>query len=392
MAALSRVLILDPGMTRSFGHHYGYNHAFGAAFRRERLEVRSYFSGGLPQELADEFPDSSACFNWSLFEEMIRVGDNPDDFYTSAQAFCSELQSYASPAAGPDALVFAHTLDPTALLGISLWYRTIRESDRPALALNIMLGVSDTRECHRQLEAGCTLLRGMPRVRLFGGTRAIGEILSALMGQTCQMLPTPLPEQPEQYYANSQTEKLVFGLTGDWRPEKNLHIIPSALALYLKKGGHGHFTIQMTPTDESIHPVVLTLHDLSLLHSGKITLDIRYLEEKAYYANLASFSALLLPYRASEYPRYRPSGLAIEAAALAVPVIGAGGGFIEEELAQLGNGSLFVEMPTREYLVDGLFRFEREWETRKKRALAAAPGYASHHDIQRWAKTMISLA
>jgi len=390
MSVITKILLLDPGMARLFGHNYAYNHAFGKAFRQEKLTVRYYFNNTLPQELEEEFPDSSACFNWFLFQEIARVRDTPEYFQSSAKAFCSELQSCVSPETGADSLVFAHTLDPTALLGIALWYCMQEEDKRPALSLSVMLGVDATRECRERLEASCALLRRMPRVRLFGGTRAVGDMLTDLMGQSCPMLPTPLPERPEQYNANSQIGTFVFGLAGDWRPGKNLHIVPSVLALYLKRGGLGNFVIQMTPTDEEIHPVALALHDLSLLYPEKITLHIRYLGEEAYYANLASFSALLLPYTASEYTRYRPSGLAIEAAAMAVPVVAAGGGFIEEELARLNNGSLFVAKPTRELLVEGMFCFEQEWEKRKCLALRAAPAYCAHHDIRSWIRTMLS--
>ena len=390
MDALSDVFIIDPGMTRSFGHNCGYNHAFGQAFAAAGLAVRFFFSNAMPPELLREYPRTSATFAWSLYEEMGRIPPGEDAaFRHSAENFCKEMERYVTPALEPDTLLFAHSLDPMSLLGIALWHAALPERARPVLALNVMLGVDGTPQCRARIEVACALLRGNgAQGRLFGGSKGIGEILSGLMGEACPMLPTPLPARPELYHRRDCSESLLFGLAGDWRTGKNLQILPSALTRYLTKGGQGAFKIQMTPTDKEVHPVVLALHDLGATFPDRITLDVRFLDTEAYYENMAAFDALVIPYTAKSYSRYRPSGLIIESAAMGVPAICAEGGFMEEELAPLENGSLFIPEPSAECLAQALFRFEREGRERKKLALAAAPAYCRYHDIRGFARRM----
>jgi hypothetical protein len=387
MDTVNAVFIVDPGMMQSFGHHHVYNRAFGRACSEARLPVNFFFNDRATGELLDAYPDSTACFTWSLYQEMNkgRLRESKEEYRYSAVRLCSELQAYINPKPDAATLVLAQTLDPVSLFGFALWYADLAENQRPYLALNLMLGVDDTPECLARLEAACSLLRDCPKVSLFGGTRAVGKILTAYMGRACPMMLTPLPEHPERYHNHTCPSQPVFGLTGDWRAGKNLQVVPLALMRYLAKGGQGTFTIQMTPTDERIHPVVLALHDLSRSFPDRVRLSIRYLDEHAYYRNMASFTAMIIPYTAEAYSCYRPSGLVIESAAMAVPAICTQGGFMHEELAPLQNGSLFMPEPTAERLTEALFRFEREMGERKALALNAAPDYCQYHDIRRFA-------
>ena len=389
MDTVSAVFVIDPGMAQSFGHNYTYNHAFGRAFGETRLPVSFFFNDRITDELLGEYPDSTGCFAWCLYQELNAPRLSDEAFQHSAASFCVELQTHIQPRLKAATLVFSHTLEPAALLGFALWYTALAEHQRPHLALNLMLGVDDTPECRSRLEAACALLRGCSKVHLFGGARAVGEILATYMGRACPMLPTPLPEHPERYHGRICPEQPIFGLAGNWRADKNLPILPSALMRYLAKGGMGSFTLQITPTDEVIHPVVLALHDLSQSFPDKVRLDIRYLDEHAYYRNMASFTAMIIPYTASAYSRYRPSGLVIESAAMAVPAICTQGGFMQEELEPLQNGSLFMPKPTGECLVEALFQFEREMRKRKALALSAAPDYCQYHDIRRFIRKFV---
>ena len=386
MNTVNAVFVMDPGMAQSFGHNYTYNHAFGRAFSEAGLPVSFFFNDRITSELLGEYPDSAGCFSWFLYQELNAAKLSDEAFRHSAAVLRTELQAHVQPRLDTATLIFAHTLEPAGLYGFALWYTSLAKDQRPHLALNLMLGVDGTPECRTRLEAACSLLRGCPKAHIFCGSKAIGEMLAAYMGRACSLLPTPLPEYPEQYHIDRCPEQPVFGLAGNWRADKNLPIIPAALMRYLAKGGQGSFAIQMTPTDEEIHPVVLALHDLSQSFPGKVLLNINYLNDHAYYQNMASFTAMIIPYTAGVYPRYRPSGLVIEAAAMAVPAICVQGGFMQEELEPLRNGSLFMPEATAGSLVQALFQFEREMRERKALALAAAPDYCRYHDIRRFAR------
>ena len=108
----------------------------------------------------------------------------------------------------------------------------------------------------------------------------------------------------------------------------------------------------------------------------------RRLDEGEYYACLGSFTALIIPYNAESYHICRPSGPIIEAAALGVPVIACAGGFAEDELAPLDNGSLFMKSAAPAPLAQALTHFEREKDERKAKAMAAAVSYAASHGME----------
>ena len=375
-----KLLVVDPGMAQIFGHHYAYNTALRAWLATQGNPGRFLFSKLLPEEMQKEFPESRAVFSWSLYARPQEPGYDPMAFAQySARAFANDLHTWADGEADAETLVFSHTLDPTALYGLALWHGSLPESRRPCLALNLMLDVSDGDFCRALLGLSLPLLRQSKRVRLFGGAKASALLLSELSGEPCDMLPSPLPDGLENYLISACPDRPVFGITGDARQGKNLQSLPPAILRYLASGGKGLFHIQLTASDEALTPVLIALHELTRDYPQQVHLGYRHLEEAEYYAHMGRLSALILPYSPDAYHRYRPSGPVIESALLGVPAIVCAGGFAEEELAPLDNGSLFMENADPASLAKALLRFEREKDERKARAMAARPGYAVKH-------------
>ena len=375
-----KILVVDPGMAQSFGHHYAYNRALQSWFAANGAAGRFLFSHSLPANLLAEFPGGRAVFTWNLYSPpQSPEADSTAALRRAAEALAAELHAFAGSEANADALVFAHTLDPAALYGFALWQAAMPEARCPRLALNVMLGLTDSAGCRERLAPACDLLRQTGKVRLFGGSKGSARVLSELSGAPCVMLPTPLPEDLERCRTAVCPDRPVFGLTGDARQGKNLHILAPAMLRYLAAGGRGLFHIHLTPTDEALIPALLPLHDLSRDYPEQVRLDWRRLEEKEYYARLGGLTALIIPYSPGDYHVCRPSGPVIEAAALGVPVIACAGGFAEDELAPLDNGSLFMERASAKDLALALSRFEREKDARKAMAMAVCSGYAASH-------------
>lgn len=372
--ARQRIVVLDPGMAQGFGHHYAYNRALQGWLTAKGADVTFLFSRRLPQDMLAEFPGGRAVFDWSPYASP----GSPD----SAGAFAAELRAVADAKTDADTLVFAHTLDPPSLHGVALWQAALPEARRPRLALNVMLGMTDSAQCRERLGPACGLLRRTGRARLFAGSRRGAHILSELFGAPCAMLPTPLPEEPAGCRTAACPDRPIFGLTGDARRGKNLHILAPAILRYLATGGRGLFRIHLTPTDEALIPALLPLHDLSRDYPEQVEIDWRRLDEKEYYARLGGLTALIIPYSADDYHVCRPSGPVIEAAVMGVPIIACAGGFAEEELLPLGNGSLFMATASARELALALTLFEREKEARKARAAAACPAYAALHGTE----------
>ena len=381
-AAPYDILVVDPGMAQSFGHHYAYNRAVRDWCAAGGAQSRFLFSRHVPAELLAEFPGGQGVFSWNPYQPPSLPGEGPEEaLRRSAEAFAAELRIHVKADAG--ALVFAHTLDPASLYGFALWQANPPEGRRPRLALNVMLGVADSAAGRRSLAPACAILGQTEGARLFGGSKATARLLSGLSGRARAMLPTPLPKGLERFRTEGAggAGGPLFGTAGDARMGKNLHILAPAILRYLAGGGAGRFHIHLTPTDEALIPALLPLHDLSREYPDRVILEWKYLGEEDYLARLGGFTALVIPYRAEEYHACRPSGLVVEAAALGVPLVACAGGFAEDEIAPLNNGSLFMARADARELALALALFEREKEARKARALAVAPAYAAGHGL-----------
>ncbi len=378
-AAPYDILIVDPGMAQSFGHHYAYNRALRDWCAASGGQSRFLFSRQVPAELLAEFPGGRGVFSWSPYLQRSLFGEGPKEtLRRTAEDFAAELRAHIE--ADADTLVFAHTLDPASLYGFAFWQANLPENRRPRLALTVMLGVVDNVTGRESLAPACAILKQTKRARLFGGSKAAARLLSELFGHACAMLPTPLPKGLERFRTEG-AGGLLFGTAGDARRGKNLHILAPAILRYLAGGGAGRFHIHLTPTDEALIPALLPLHDLSREYPERVILEWKYLGEEEYLTRLGGFTALIIPYRAEEYHACRPSGLVVEATALGVPLVACAGGFAEDEIASLDNGSLFMVQADPKELARALALFEREKDARKAGALAVAPAYAAGHGL-----------
>ena len=373
-----RVAVYDPGFIQQYGHHYTYNSLMRDAFAARGIPARFFFTRYLPDWLAAEFPGCSKDIV-ALFYEGLVNETRLQNLQRRALRHAEELGRCMGPAEGEDCLLFAHTLDPAALLGIALWRDALPAARRPRAALNVMLGHFGNEEQCRELLAEATgLLTRQGGALLFGGCRAIAEVLGNLSGADCRVLPTPLPESLTQR-ETPPPDGILYGVMGEARIDKNMHILPAAIVRYLAMGGQGDFDLAVTPTESKLTDAMVLLHDFSESRPDRVRLSFRHLGVDEYYARMAGCGALIVPY---SYGRFRPSGLVIESVVLGVPVIALQGGILEEELGGLDNGSLFIEEATAACLSAALLRFDREYGARIAKAREAGPVCAARHGAE----------
>jgi glycosyltransferase involved in cell wall biosynthesis len=151
------------------------------------------------------------------------------------------------------------------------------------------------------------------------------------------------------------------------------------MARYLAGGGRGAVSVSVTPTDIELTDTLVALHELMREFPQRVRISFRHLGVHEYYVGMAASTAIVAPY---SYGRFRPSGLVIESAALGVPLIGLAGGFAEDELGGLRNGSLFLPRPTPALLSQALLRFDEEHAERGARARIAAKRYAGRQGTE----------
>ena len=68
------ILIVDPGMAQSFGHHYAYNRALRDWCAAGGTRSRFLFSRHVPAELLAEFPGGQGVFALSPYLPPSRPG------------------------------------------------------------------------------------------------------------------------------------------------------------------------------------------------------------------------------------------------------------------------------------------------------------------------------
>lgn len=370
-----RVAVYDPGFIQQYGHHYTYNSLMRDAFAAHGVPAQFFFTRYLPDWLAAEFPGCSKDVV-ALFYEGLVNETRLQNLRRRALHHAEELARCMGGAQGDDCLLFAHTLDPAVLLGIALWRDALPASKRPWVALSLMLGhFSNEEQCRELLAEAAGLLSEQGGARLFGACRAIAGILGALSGRECGVLPTPLPESFTQR-ERPRVDGMLYGVLGEARIDKNMHILPAAIVRYLAMGGKGNFDLAVTPTESKLTDSMVLLHDFSESRPDRVRLSFRHLGVDEYYSKMIGCGALIVPY---SYGRFRPSGLVIESAVLGVPMIALKGGILEEELGNLDNGSLFIEEATAGCLSAALLRFDKEYPVRIAKAREAGRVCAARH-------------
>ncbi|MDR2891754.1 MAG: hypothetical protein LBV80_01525 [Deltaproteobacteria bacterium] len=391
------IVIVDPGMLTTFGHHHTYNRTFGDFFKAGGLQPFFLFNKAMPPEISDEFHPAAATLDCTFYSHPNQNYADRQVFITEAVKFSLSLEKALSRQTAPVipitkyTLLFAHTFDPLHMAGCALWHKNQSPDKRPFLAMNAMLGIEKDGDGAKLFAPLCYLAKKEPKIRLFGATRSLSATLAQLCGKPCPMLPTPLPDNlPTAKDIRSASNMTVnaanthslprplFGVMGDARPGKNLHLLPAACALYLQRG-NGSILVQLTPTDIKAVGVVEALYDLQVKYPERMSLNIHKQNSTDFYAEMAKLDAMLMPYDPMAYHASRASGPAIEAASLGVPLIALAGGFLEDELKPLDNGSFFMPQADAGALAKVMLLFDKEYPERTGKAQAAAVDYRKVH-------------
>ncbi|MDR1243042.1 MAG: hypothetical protein LBM00_09735 [Deltaproteobacteria bacterium] len=388
-----KILVLDPGMRKPAGHHHMWNTALRNAFTERGLEHEFLFYRLSRPELADCYPESRAHFIFNFYRRVPEDQDNARPLLAHAEYMRKDLEKLALPA-GEQTLLFGHTLDAPAILGIALWYRGLAPEQRPLLALNAHFNFALPTDLTRQIYARAARIFGKTdKVRWFCVTDHMAELL-AQAGRPARLLPIPFPDPacipaagfqglpPVQTVFADGGKPPVFGFAGEGRQERNIELLPEALEHYLARGGRGNFLLQLSHPDTEASRTIERLAALRAACPERIRLVLRHLHRQDdYYALLQEFSALLLPFSPRVYHHYRPSQVLQEAFYLGIPAIVGSGGYMEYEAGKIRGGSLVMRENSARGLSDALLAFEQNPEERTALARAASGPYRRANNI-----------
>lgn len=343
----TRLIIADPGLTDSLGHHLGYSVSVAAAG----------MDAGLPATIlagAGFVPVDTRIPITPAFSARYQSASVPSRLRGTLYGLASQLPSPASHAVaqglrsvrrlvlrstraardslGPElaallagipdasgALLLLHsvsaanlaslgdTVAPDSVGGLAVVLRrTEREMDTTDAAAEPVAQVM------RRLRA-----QWGRRLRIFADTEDLAELYHAALGQPVQTVPLPVVTPPVRQDPVGNPPHLVYA--GGARAEKGYQYLP-ALVEHLR--GRAHVSVHSGVVTDNADPVVQRAHRAlrALTGDASLTLIERSLPPDDYLGLIGSADLLLLPYEGLAYGP-RSSGILAEARAMGVPAI-----------------------------------------------------------------------
>ncbi|MGE0223827.1 MAG: hypothetical protein AB7F35_05410 [Acetobacteraceae bacterium] len=349
-----RIVIADPGLIDSTGHHLGYSWSV----------AQSALARGLPAVIL-----ASRRFSPPRSETDMRCVPVFESLYqTAARPSRMRTLSYGLASRLPDAL--GHRLAESLRAGRRLVRRAQAERDRfggeLAAALTAIGGagrdcvllhsisaanldslpsalrpdgvgalavvlrrtpqeMDTTDAAPRPVAAVLRDLRAHfgPRLRLYADTAELAGVYGGLTRAPVAVVPLPV-QVPEPRPHDGGPPHLVFA--GGARAEKGYVLLPP---LVRHLAGRARFTIHSGPITAGSDPMVQRAHRALLAQAGPMLALIQHpLPPEDYLALIGQADLLLLPYDATAYGP-RSSGILAEARAMGVPATVPAGTWME---------------------------------------------------------------
>jgi glycosyltransferase involved in cell wall biosynthesis len=386
MSEMKRLILIDPGFVAMRGHHYSTSITIGTECAKRNIEYLIFSSKNLAREQAakGKIPKIETSRWFPVLTDVLyadrgyTIDDMLEFFLLYSDIFAAELENYVTPHLDSESRILCHTANAIVIYAIYKWL--IRCSvNIQSIVLNVQLSFNDSNVDFIQYSAALSKISAYKSVKIYGGNIQLCRLLAAALHCPVRILPLPLhlPHIVKQ----SDDPIPVFCVAGEARDEKNLQIIPDAVHRYYSGGGRGCFKIQLQSVPRN--QFNLLQHRLAQLRDkfpDNIDLRIGPLYGEAFYRHIACSDAVLLTYPAHAY-RNRVSQIALEAASLGVSCIATRYSSMEEELARLDNGSVFMEQSDPEELARAMLDFEHNLEENRAKAAAAGKIFRAFHNI-----------
>lgn len=339
----TRLIIADPGLIDSIGHHLGYSLSVAEAARDAGLPpvilaghgFRGH-AGSVPIR-----PVFNAAYQSATRPSRLRgtiygvasllpapVGRGIAQSLRAARRLLR--RSTATPdrlgvelagelAAMPDAagaLVLLHSVSAANLAGLPAAIAPEAIGGLSVVLRRTPVEMDTTDAAADPIAVVMTRLRAHfgARLRVFADTEDLAAIYHALLGQDVIVAPLPVVTPPIRSEPVGNPPHLVFA--GGARAEKGYMALP---ALVRRLRGRARFTIHSGVVTDNSDPLVQAAHRaLKAMADPAVTLLEQSLDPESYLALIGSADLLLLPY---DGPAYGPrsSGILAEARAMGVP-------------------------------------------------------------------------
>lgn len=342
-----RLIIADPGLTDSLGHHLGYSVSVGDAAMQTGLPATilanaEFVPGTTPVPIIPAFSTryQSASTPSRLRGALYGLASQlpPEAGHAVAQGLRSMRRLVQRSTTGtqdmmgrelavilagtPDArgaLLLLHSVSAANLASLPdavsaesiaglavVLRRTVREMDTTDAAQEPIAAVMRRLRDHWG-----------ERLRIFADTDDLAIMYRAELGQPVATVPLPVMTPPVRQGAVGCPPHLVYA--GGARAEKGYHHLPGLIERLRDKA---RFTVHSGVVTDNADPLVQRAHRTmrTLAQAGSVTLIERSLPPDDYLDLIGTADLLLLPYDGDTYGP-RSSGILAEARAMGVPAI-----------------------------------------------------------------------
>jgi hypothetical protein len=386
MTSFKRLVVIDPGFAVLTGHHYSTALTIAKECDQRNIECVFFTSRDLAYKFArsDRIPGAETALCRPELTEAIYL---PVKTYAAAsvlevfliysEILAVELESRVGPYCGQDTRLLCHTANAIVIYAVSKWLAR-KTAETPGIVLNVQHSLDAWEANFMQYAAAQTSISAFRQAHVFGSNAPLCRLLSACSGLMTHIFPLPL-SLPSAAERNRGADPC-FCVAGEARSEKNLAILPEAIRRYFSAGGRGTFNIQLQPMPGQTEKLVR--RDLPRLQSefpDRVNLLLALLYGDAFYEHIAGSDAVLLTYPGQAYQN-RVSQIALEAAAFGVSCIAARHSSMEEELARLDNGSVFMEKADAECLAAAMLDFGQNLAANRARAAEGGKICRAYHN------------
>ena len=350
-----RVIYIDTGLIDKTGHHYNISKSILRELKSRGIEALLFANLKVDVELQREL-GATPLFHFTPY------GHSDGDpicgwlnaFDVGSRAAFSDLSKL--PRVTADDIVFIGTVNPPMLLGVAQWIGSMAPGDRPHVVMELGTdcgldqapGIDqpvttrdprvDPRAAFYRFSARYIPKNAKDRFRLFYVDAHHAELFSDLLDYPVGTLPFyqtasgPLKNR-------SGRRPVVISVLGHQQTSKGYQLMPDIISNVLRQNGDCQFRIhnsrpaQMAETQATIHEIAS--------REPKVTIDERAVSLETWAGLLSEADLLLCPYSPNFYS-IAPSGLACEAIANAIPLIGPAGTTLDRLIREYaGCGVVF---------------------------------------------------
>ncbi len=348
-----RFFYADPGLRSHVGHHATTCRAVVNELRRRHVKTLVFGYHDLMPELCDEL-GATPHFTYRPYD--LTDGDPIsgwlDAFEAGSKRIGEELGRL--PELGAGDVLFINTVMPSTLMGLALWLAAISPSRWPQIVLEIG---TDSGLDATPTGSGYAMSTRDPRVdprailyrfaakhipsaasrhlHLFYVDKYNADIFSHLLGRTVHLLPS-FHHAFGRLRNRVGTRPITVAVLGHQQPAKGYHLIPEIAPKLLSRGD-----CRVIAHNAGTQPEVQQqMRALAALDS-RLILNERILNDSEWASLIQTADVVLCPYEPSHY-RVMPSGMASEAVANGIPIVGPAATSIEHLIkAYEGCGVVF---------------------------------------------------